>query len=1088
MLRFIFGVAASGKTTKVLELIEKDVKSGKNVVLVIPEQFSFESERSVLRLLGDNMINKVEVLSFNRLCDAVERLTGGICGKSVSDADKLILMCKAIRNSADDLSVWGKYKNSIGFARTMLSTVDEFKFAAISPEELFRVADEHTNKTLSAKLRDIATIYENFNLGLGEKFIDPTDRITKLYDRLLKCKYFENKTVYIDSFKAFTGQQFKIIDRILSQADDVYISFSCADDTGDKFDLFSNIRKTVSRIKKRAIAYGKTLGEDIVLGGNFYVSSSIKAVEKLLSGGNAEIPLNDSAVTVCSADRVYDEAEFAARTIRKLVRENKDLRYRDIVIIARDTAPYEEAVLYACRKNGVFCFVDKRYPLADFPIVAATLAAIEVANRFSTEAILRFYKTGIANVSSDELSKLENYTYIWNVDGKLWQEDWNMNPKGFQTGEISELGELELKAINKTRLELVEPFNQFKSEFKGNAKDRIKAILKLFDNVDAKNALKSMYRLYDENFDSTYKDALVQSWDRLMSVFDSLADCLGDGEISTKEFTEILRAAIGTDAIGIAPQMLDEVTFGAADRIRPSRPKVAFILGTNQNIFPKSFSNEGLLGNTEREQLINAGIEISDNALSEAIDEEFLVYTNVCCPTERLYICYHNIDGEDKPSEMSSFVNTIIENIPVNKTVEPKTLDNTNLPETAESAFTDFCKAFGRKGEDAVSISTAVSDLPEFADKIELIKNGYSNRDMSISLDAAQKLFGNNIKISPSKLDVFMRCSFSYFCKYGLKAKKLQPAEFDVMQRGTIVHYVLERIVEDYKKEIAEFSEDKISELVDFYVDEYLNSITGYKSVETPRMRYLVFTISRSLKEVVLKLSKEFAQSKFEPCRCELLIGGDEVPSPEIEIGENKKISVEGVVDRMDIWNGYVRIVDYKTGSRKFRLPDILVGQNMQMLIYLYAIVKKGDFAESQPAGIFYMPSRRDLNNTGLRMEGLAAENLELIKAMESENAGEFVPPLKYNKEGELHYHSKSNFLPQTDFDVVFKHIENTLYKMGDKIFRGDFSVNPVDGLDSPACKYCDFASVCTKEDKPSDCVSAISNSEVIEQIRKGWE
>jgi len=1088
VLRFIFGVAATGKTSKVLELIKNDAEKGKKAVLIIPEQFSFQSERSVLRLLGDNMASRVEVLSFSRICDAVERLTGGICGKNLSDADKLILMCRAIKQSADELDVFGRYKNSIGFARAMLETVDEFKTNSVTPDELLEVADKYANKTLSLKLRDIAIIYQNYDMIIGQEFIDPTDRLAKLYDRLLKCKYFENKTVYLDSFKGFTGQQFKIIDRILSQADDVYISFSCNSSPDTEFDLFSNIRKTVNRIKSRAEAYGKALGEDIVLQNDFYASRSIAAIEKLLSGSKKVAFSGDDTVTVCSADTVYDEAEFAARTIRRLVRENKDLRYRDIVIIARDTALYEEAVISACRKNGVFCFVDKRYPLADFPPVAATLAAIDAVNRFSAEAILRFYKTGIATIDAQELSKLENYTYIWNVDGKLWTKEWDMNPKGFMAGEISESDDLELQSINKTRALLITPFNEFKNDFKGNAKNRIKAILKLFSHVNAKKALKNMYDIYSENFDATYKDALLQSWDMLMSVFDSIADCLGDSDISTKEFTEILRAAVSCEAIGVAPQMLDEVTFGAADRIRPSRPKVAFILGANQNLFPKSFSHSGLLANSEREQLINSGIEISDHALEEAIDEEFLVYTNVCCPTERLFICYHNMDSEDKPSEPSAFVGRILENICPVKTNEPKRLDKTNLPETAESAFADFCKALGRSREDAVRIGAAVSEIPEYKEKIEVVKNGYSNRDMSISTDAAQKLFGNNIKISPSKLDVFMRCSFSYFCKYGLKAKKLQPAEFDVMQRGTIVHYVLERIVEDYKETIAEFSEDKISELVDFYINEYLNSIRGYKSVETARMRYLVFTISRSLKEVVSRLSKEFAQSKFKPIRCELLIGGDEVPSPEILIGENKKISVEGVVDRMDIWNGYVRIVDYKTGSRKFRLPDILVGQNMQMLIYLYAIVKKGAFADNKPAGIFYMPSRRDLNNTGMRMDGLAVENLETANAMESENAGEFVPPLKYNKEGEIHYHSKNSFIPETDFQTVFKHIENTLYKMGDKLSHGDFAVNPVDGLDSPACKYCDFASVCGIEDKVVECVNSVSNREVIDIIRKECE
>lgn len=1085
MLKFVFGSAATGKTSKILEFIENDVKNNKNAVLIIPEQFSFESERAVLRLLGDRYASSVEVLSFSRICDAVERITGGICGRNLGDSDKLVLMCRAIRNSADELKLWGRYKNSLGFARSVLETVDEFKTNAVSAQMLLDFAMSDTKTSLSDKLVDIATIYQNFDMLLGEKFIDPTDRLTKLYERLLDCLYFENKTVYLDSFKGFTGQQFKIIDRILSQADDVVISLSSDGTSAQGLDVFSNIRKTTEYIKSRAKQKGIKLGDDLLLRNNFYKGRQISSVEAILSGKQGVCIENDSSVTVVSASTVYDEAEFTARTIRRLVRENEDLRYRDFVIIARDTAPYEDAVLSACRKNKVSCFMDKRYPLSAFPPISATFAAIEAINGLKSSAILRFYKSGVTNINAEELSKIENYTYVWNVSGKLWREEWQMNPRGFVKGENDQKTEAELKVLNEIRIKLITPLLNFKDNFKGDAKSRIRAILNLFYDCDYKKALDSMCNTYRKNSDETYKEALVESWDSYMSVLNSMADCMGEGEISTGEFTEILKAAIGCSDVGIVPQMLDEVSFGAADRIRPSRPKIAFVLGANQNVFPKSATSGGLLANNERQRLIMSGMKISDHAVEEAIDEEFLVYTNVCCPTDKLYICYHNIDGEGAEATPSAFVGSIVEQLKCDVLVEPSPLETDNAPETEEMLFSQFCKALGDKDFSVPTITASVSEVETLLEKSELIKNGYNNRDFSITPKTAEKLFGDNLKISPSKLDVFMRCSLSYLLKYGLKIKKLQPADFDVMQRGTIVHYVLERIVSDYKEEISKLSSDKISELVDSYINEYLDGIKGYRSIETARMKYLVFTIARSLKEVVTHLAEEFSQSDFKPCRCELFIGGDEVIAPNIPLDNGKNISVEGVVDRMDTWNGYVRIVDYKTGSRKFRLPDILVGQNMQMLIYLYAIVKNGSFNEKKPAGIFYMPSHRDLKNKGLRMDGLSAENLDLVTAMEKENKGKFVTPLKYKNDGELYSDYKNSFITETDFDTVFKHVENTLYKMGDKIYNGKFSLNPIDGLDSPACKYCDFASVCGIEDNVVECVGSLSNSEVIERIKE---
>ncbi len=1081
MLKFIFGRAATGKTSTVLNLIKQDILNGKKAVLIIPEQFSFESEKAVLELLGDDKMSDVAVLSFSRLCDEVERIVGGISGTVLTDSDKLILMCRAVNISADDLKIWGRYKNSLGFAKAMLETIDEFKINAVSADQLLNASKSGLNKSLSDKLYDTAVIYNNFTLLTGERFIDQSERLTKLYDRLADCRYFENKNVYFDSFKGFTGQQFKIIDRVLSQAENVYISLCKSAEDSVHYDVFENIRKTAERIKKYAKKHNIAVEKDFILDKSHYKSDGLFAVEELLYKGETEKSGQDGCVTVCKCSDIYEEAEYTAKAIRKTVRENPDIRYRDIVIIARDTSPYEEAIISECKKNEVSCFVDKRYPLSSFPPIAAALSAIEAVKGFSTEAILRFYKTGLGGIALNDLSKLENYTYIWNINGSLWQEEWNMNPQGFVAEEMNEKDTAELKKINEIRLNAILPFLEFKKNYKGSTSDRAAAIVKLFEACRSADALKEMTNTYKNQGDAAFADALNQSWDIFMSLLNSMVLCMGEGNVSDREFTDILKSSVSYSSVATTPQMLDEVTFGAADRIRPSRPKVAFILGANQNIFPKNLSPSGLFAANERSQLISSGIEISDCGINDALDEEFLVYTNVCCPTEKLIICYHTSDTDGKEACASAFVDLICQN-GVAKETE---YTNEHLPETPDAAFTEFCKTLSTDKSTAMSIGRVLSEYPNYSDKIKSAANGYLNKNFSISEAASEKLFGNNIKLSPSKLDTFMRCSFSFLCRYGLKARKLQPAEFDVMQRGTIVHYVLQRLIETYKKGVAELKKEEIYELVDLYINEYLDSINGYRTIETARMKYLTYSISRSVKEVVLQIAAEFAQSDFEPVRCELKIGGDEVPSPRISLENNKGIYLEGTADRVDIWNGYVRIIDYKTGIRKFKLPEVLVGQNMQMLIYLYAITKKGTFEGSKPAGIFYMPSKRDLNGTGMRMDGLSVLDDNVAEAMERDKQGVFVPPLKYTQKGDISHYYKNNFLPEEDFDVIFSHIEKMMHKMGNKILKGDFSVNPIDGIDSPACKYCDFSAVCGIEDRQCQKVEAMNNSEVIEILKE---
>lgn len=1082
MLKFIFGRPASGKTYNVLNIIKELSFSGKSAVLIVPEQFSFESERAVLKALGDKAALNVSVMSFSRLCDEVGRKVGGIAGVTLTEADKIIFMNRALLAAADELKIWRRYCRSVFFAKTMLDTVGEFKINTVTPEQLKRAAEEASSPSLALKLHDIAVIYETYDALTGEQFIDPADSLTKLYRQLEDCRFFENKTVLLDSFKGFTGQQFKIIDRILSQADDVIVSLTNDPVLSADYNLFMNIRAAAEKIRKSAARFSVSEDKPLVLETSRYNSKAMTALERLLAGGDFEMPEQSGDITICTAASAADEAEFAARTIRRLVRE-KGYRYRDFVIIARDVEKYEESVYSACRLNGVPVFGDKREPLSAFPAAAAVNAALEFALRPSSESILRFHKTGLGTLSVEEISSLENYVFLWNIDGSTWNNDWTMDPRGFvsEEGEKSE-DSAELEKINMLRQKAAAPLIAFKEDFKGTAADMSRAVVELLEACNAAEKLALLSECFKTEGAEFRSDVLKQSYDRYMKLLDSMAVCFGDREITRQEYYDALYLSVSLDSVGVIPRMLDEVTFGAADRIRPSRPRVAFILGANQGVFPKGISNSGILGVTERKSLIELGIEIPDNQISSVTDENYLVYCNLCCPSDRLYISYaaHSLSGEE--SEPSAFVSEIAENLGCKRVLEPQeNLTEENLPETSEAVYSQYCRR--RLTEDAETLKCALKGTDE-EKKAEYLLERLSGAPARLSADAAEKLFGKNITMSASRFDTFHKCRFSFFCKYGLSVKKLKPAEFDVLQRGTLVHYVLQRIVSRYKKGVADLSESEINALVDKYINEYLDGISGYRAVETERSRFLVSRISRSLNAVVLQLSREFAQSGFEPVTCELKIGnsGD---IPELKIPFDKgSINIIGSIDRVDEYNGYIRVIDYKTGSRSFKLPDVLFGLNLQMLIYLYAAVRGGGREDERAAGILYMPSKRDLNDSGMAMNGLIRSDKEIVEAMDREMQGEFVPKYTLTKNGEL---SKSctSFLGAEDFSEIFDYIETIMRRTGDGILSGDIAVSPLDGMDTPACKYCDYAAVCGRENAPCDRVPRLKNDEVITKMRE---
>ena len=400
------------------------------------------------------------------------------------------------------------------------------------------------------------------------------------------------------------------------------------------------------------------------------------------------------------------------------------------------------------------------------------------------------------------------------------------------------------------------------------------------------------------------------------------------------------------------------------------------------------------------------------------------------------------------------------------------------MPETKESAFSYLCRSIDNIAD--FSTLKAVFDDGEY-----LNRHIVNNKDLStakLSKTTAHNLYGENIYMSATKFDTFHRCKFSHFCKYGLRLKKLQPADFDVLQRGTIVHFVLEKIISEYKENIKDLTNSQLDVLCDKYISLYLDSVKGYRSVETARHRFIISKISRSLKEVLYHLAQEFSQSDFKPTHCELAIGNEGIPLKfPFSSGE---INLIGSIDRVDEYNGYIRIVDYKTGTKSFKLPDILFGLNLQMLIYLYAITRGRNLPDNTAAGIFYMPAKRDLNDEGMAMNGLMQGDLDLVKSMEKENRGEYIPKLSLNKDGTI---SKTNnsFISDAQFTQIFDHIEKLMAQTGDSIVNGEIEANPIDGRESAACSYCDFKSICGIENKEIFKVPDIKNAEVFEIMEK---
>lgn len=1090
MLQVIYGGSASGKTHTVMQKIKADAENGKSAVLLVPEQFSFESERAVLNMLGDKLSKNVEVISFTSLADNIALQVGG--NKEIlSDADKIVFMVRALRSLKDVLPIWRKYLSSPKFASRVVDMIGEFKVSSVTADDLASIVDTLSEGSLKTKLDSLEKAWRAYDALVESRFIDPADKLTVLYRQLLESEYFKNKNVYIDSFNGFTGQQKKIIEKILVDASLVCVAVTCDDINSDELNIFYNNRNNLKSIIRAAQKHNVKILPEISLSQTYYESKEMNVVKNSFTSNKAEI-FEDKTdnVIFCHADSATDEADFATLQIRRLVRE-RGFRYRDFAVIARNSENYESAIDEKFIKNGIPCFFDKKVSLSASPVYRLISCAYQASKKLASKDVLGFLKTGLVyGFTQEDLNRLENYVFLWNIDGELWNKNWDMDPKGFVADEDNDEFSAEvieeLEELNKQRRKAVNLIKDFKESFCGSVTDMSKAIYNLLKACKTDLLMGDFLKTLPKDISEEDKDTFRQSFDKTVEVLDGLVKCLKDENLSADEFMDAFLVSCDMTKIGRVPQLIDQVTFASAERICPSNFKFIFILGANQGVFPAFPENNSLLCNNDRRKLIDAGLEIRDKTVQQSIDENLLVYACVCAASTGICLC-SNSSSDGSSAEPASFftkLETVFKNA-LNVKYPNEEINGCLLPETKWAGFNLLCNIFENgDGQTAALKQTVLAD-EAFKEKFEVTTAPICDSDLSLSHETALGLYGKTISGSATRFDTFHLCHFRYFCQYGLKTARFQPASLDVMQRGTLVHFVLEKFCNRHLDDIGTVKDETIVAETEEFTSMYLSLIKGSKSIFTPRFVFLLTKIKEGIKDVLFRMVREFAQGEFKPKCCEVSIAPNGVIEPVEFDFESGKFKLYGSIDRLDTFGGYVRIVDYKTGSKTFKISDTLYGLNMQMLLYLYAVVRgsNSEYNSKKPAGILYMPSKFDINKEGLAMNGLLCDDVSVIKAMDNEMQGEFVPEFKVNKDGTP---SKTNtsFVSYDDFNTIFDYIEKLACDMGRALHSGDIKVDPIDTSTNKACQYCDYKAVCGIEEKEHRYGEKFENSEVLMRMR----
>lgn len=1110
MLNLIYGRAGSGKTEFVFSKIKELAESKNNdIVLLTPEQFSFISERRLLKELGESRINCVSNLSFSRLSNEISRLYGGDNLPVLTKGARAVMMKKAIHTVQDSLVLFNKNINSNSFINSVLKIYDEMKSCRVFVEDIINAAKSVEKEMLRRKLKDIALIIAAYDALIDGKYYDSENELTRLYHKLLGIDYFSDKTVFIDGFSGFVAQEYKIIEVILSQADAVYITMCTDTDFRNDNSMFSYVNKNIEILKEDAKKIGCKIESEIYLSENKRANNDeLRAVEQYaFSNVRPEIKDEPENISLYAAKNISDECDSASLHISELLRGGAYAS--DITVICRDLDKYRNELSFSFEKFNIPYFNDERQKISSQPLIMLVNFLLRtIIYSYQSEDVFSLLKTGLTALSDSEINALENYVFVWNIKGSKWKKPFSESPNGF-TQELSEYDIKALERLNKSREYIIDIITEFKKKCSGaSAKDICKALYFALIDLSADKQLKSLAIELDKSGKSHLSLQQERVWDLLMEILDKLATVGGDEIISIREFYKLFSLMISNEDLGALPTGLDNVQIGSADRIRCNNPKYIFILGANEGEFPQSVSSAGLLSESDRAALINNDFKLYSYGKALNAQELYFAYMALSSATDKLYISY--IAGSEKNNE-SIIVRGISD---IFKSLKKDTFsDKIGIEklESDENAFEILASHFNDNTEFTASLKQYFSENDNYSERLGAVERIVENKEITLSdKTLAEGLYKKDMFLSASRIEDYYKCAFRYFCKFALKAKTLSKAQMDSLQTGTVIHYVLETIIrEKGSAGLIGLSKAQITELVNSVLEDFLKNRLGNYSDFSERFKYQFMRLSKMVVFVVERLRDEFEQSDFEAKAFEVKIGnteeGADVDSKTIPLDDGGSIKIVGAVDRVDVFEEnakkYIRVVDYKSKNKKFLLSDVLNGLNLQMLVYLFTLSESESDFNGISSGILYMNSSRRVfsverssissdvekdTESEFRMSGLVLndEDNQIAQHMERGLGGRFIPVSE--KDGVL----SGDIVSAAQLGAISRKVEAVIRQMGYELHQGNISQNPVfSPSHKDTCDYCDFRDVCrNRREITNKEIEDISNKDAIEIIERESE
>ncbi len=1112
-LQFYFGPSGSGKSRKLhMDMIEwASREPDKNFLFLVPDQFTMQTQFDLVNASRNKGIMNIDVLSFGRLAHRIFEETGVEERQVLDDTGKSLVLRIVAADLKEKLPLLGPNLHKIGYIHEVKSALSEFMQYGITPMQVTELADYARKRgALYHKLKDLQLLYAGFLSYIKEKFITTEETLELLTKAVEKSDIIRNSIVVFDGFTGFTPIQNRLIQRLMELTERVIISITISihenpyQIAGNQ-ELFYLSKKTVKDLGRLADEVNVNKIADVFLKEEplyrFRGNSQLAHLEKHLF----RYPIKPyqgkvDNISLMEAVNPAIEAKQVCIQIKELVLSGH-YSYRDIAVVAGDLEVYGDYLEREGRMYDIPMFMDRTRGLLLNPFTEFIRSSLKIClTNFSYESVFHYLRSGLADFTMEETDRLENYVLALGIKGKKkWQTAFTRKPQAAE--EEKEI--LLLEKLNESREKLIAQIAPLMKKMK-TAGEYIRTLYEFIVEARVQEKLAGYEEYFKRLGNMEKAKEYAQVYRLVMELFEQVEGLLAKEEVSMQEFADILDAGFGEIEIGIIPGGIDRIVVGDMERTRLKQVKVLFFLGVNDGNIPRNSSKGGIISDIDREFLQESEFELAPTPRQQMYIQRLYLYMNMTKPSHRLYLSYARINSEGKSIRPSYLIDMMQHLYPELTVYRPDRVlspieqivglkDGLHVLSEELRSYREGNQK-SKKSEEVASLLGFYKEHEEYKEQarkmIEAAFMQYIHSPLSKAVSRA--VYGSMLENSVSRLEQYAACAYSHFLQYGLALKEREEYSFEQVDLGNIYHGVLElfagKLAENHYTWF-DFPEEEGDRLLKEALEDCASGYGETILYSNARYEYMTDRIYRILKRTVRTLKSQLQGGAFVPAHFEMSFSRVEnLETVNIALTEKEKMKLRGRIDRIDTCEDdehvYVKIIDYKSGNKKFDLAALYYGLQLQLVVYMNVATeiekKKHPDKEIVPAALLYYHvddpmireekemTAEEINERllkDLRMTGIVNQEERVINLLDRNFADKsLLVPVERKKDGS--FTASSGVISKEDYEAVSAFVNRKIRKFGREILEGNIEINPCETGGGTACTYCVYQGICKFDKK----------------------